>query len=79
MTEGKLQRELVTLYLDNDEHVCPQLIKDTLDKVKKKCPMLKLIDPSNYGGEFPTKEVLQKRQIKLLFETYKWVKEYFGD
>lgn len=52
-----------------------------IDEAKKELPLFKRIIPeeSIYGAEFPTKEVLSKRQLKLLIETYKWAKKWLGD
>ena len=51
VSKGKLERELVTPYLSTDEHVCPQLIKDTLYEAKKNFPIHFKMDVCS-GGEY---------------------------
>ena len=92
MTKGKLY-ELISNWLDSIEDSCTPYthieekreyielkLSEFLDKVKKECPILKLIDGyEKYGDEFPTEEIMSKRKLELLIETYKWAKKYFGD
>ena len=66
MKTGKLQRMLVDPYLKSDEHVCPKLIKDTLDEAKK---------------DFPKCDTARSLQFAVMFtiEVWAWKKKWIGE
>jgi len=82
--EGELQKRIKKEHFYCDECEAYKVYEDDvfkqIDEAKKDCPMLKLIDGyEKYGDEFPTKEVMDKRRLELLIETYKWLKKWFGE